>query len=239
MGHLSGGATTSAKSVGGRTANDLVAYGHLVDVTQVTVNASPSKVRTAKDLVAGATALSASDTVAGKPTVQRTAKDFTVYAHPNPGAKTDAKPTKARTANDFSMRVTLKAGATVMAVPTKLRTAKDVIAYAAMTGQAVIAVNPNHQRFEAKAYARIKPTTLVVASPKLLSIRNHVAIQRVQVGDSYVDVPIYALGAFPYDALRVMYGDGKIGCYELVDVSEDTPLRIQTPHGVKGIKTLV
>jgi hypothetical protein len=65
-----------------------------------------------------------------------------------------------------------------------------------------------------------------------------IAYQKIRTSAGLVQIPLYAVADVTYSAFRVRTPAG-IGCYDLIDPTAQTPLRIRTPLGIKGINTVV
>jgi len=61
-----------------------------------------------------------------------------------------------------------------------------------------------------------------------------IAIQKIATATGVIDVPIYAISDVTDSSVRIQTSNG-IGCYHIVEPSNDTPFRIMTQNGIKGI----
>jgi hypothetical protein len=60
--------------------------------------------------------------------------------------------------------------------------------------------------------------------------------QKVSTPSGVLTIPIYAPTDVSYPALRIQTPQG-IGCYDLIEATTETPLRINTPLGIRGVNT--
>lgn len=236
--HASASATVDGKPTVARTAKDLSANAHFS--AGATIHGKPLNSFTASIWITnGRPKASATVEIVSSPTVTRTAGNYTAGGTSNASGTASANPSVSRTAKDYSVSITIKSSAKADSAPTKIRTAKDIIAYAASTGQSIVIVNPVVIKYDPNGFSTLKAKAIAIAKPTLIRFNTtYVAIQRVQTANGFIELPIYPLGSFGYEALRISYGDGLIGCYELVDPDDATSIRIETPQGTKGIRTL-
>ena len=57
---------------------------------------------------------------------------------------------------------------------------------------------------------------------------------KIQTNNGIIDVPIYSVTDMPNSPFRIMTAKG-LGCFELGEPTNQTPLRIMTNTGVKGV----
>jgi len=65
-----------------------------------------------------------------------------------------------------------------------------------------------------------------------------IAYQHIKSPTGIIEIPIYALSDFPNAIVRLATPNG-IGCYDLVEPTNETPIRVQTKLGVKGINLAI
>ena len=63
-----------------------------------------------------------------------------------------------------------------------------------------------------------------------------IGTQKIRTTAGYIEIPIYEIGDVEYPALKIRTLNG-IGCYNLVPVSNETPIRVRTMRGIMGIST--
>jgi hypothetical protein len=61
-----------------------------------------------------------------------------------------------------------------------------------------------------------------------------IATQKISTSSGVLNVPVFALSDVSYPAAVIQTPNG-MGCYDLVDPTDATPLRVNTPNGVKGV----
>jgi hypothetical protein len=65
-----------------------------------------------------------------------------------------------------------------------------------------------------------------------------IAYQKIQTSSGTKDIPLYNPADVSYSAFRIQTTHG-LGCYDLITPTAQTPLRISTAQGIKGINTVV
>jgi hypothetical protein len=65
-----------------------------------------------------------------------------------------------------------------------------------------------------------------------------IAYQKIQTSSGIKDIPLYNPADVSYPACRIQTPHG-LGCYDLIAPTPQTPLRISTPQGIKGINLTV
>ena len=252
-----GKVTASAKPYSENTALNNMVYGRLNGSSSSL--SEPEKIRTATDYLAmGAVYLTSASS--SQPSVTHTAKSHTVFGGGAAQSESISEPSVLRTAQDHEPSVHIDAFSNVTAKGYAVRTATDGI----LNGVLVIATSAtarpetNRTAKDVMPKGRLESRTITVASVSMgrnpkANIMIHVStlgqpiltkniltpigFQRMLLADGLVNIPIYPLHQVDYTALRT-FVNGEVACYDLIEPSDDTPIRIKTPRGTKGIKTL-
>jgi hypothetical protein len=61
-----------------------------------------------------------------------------------------------------------------------------------------------------------------------------IGYQKIQTSNGILDIPVYAPGDVTYPVFRIRTPNGT-GCYDLVSPTIETPLRVYTSSGLKGV----
>jgi hypothetical protein len=64
-----------------------------------------------------------------------------------------------------------------------------------------------------------------------------ISYQKIQTSSGAIEIPIYAISDVTYPVCRINTPNG-IGCYDLIEPTNETPLRVFTNGGVKGVNLI-
>lgn len=65
-----------------------------------------------------------------------------------------------------------------------------------------------------------------------------IAFQKIQTETELITIPIFSLSEITDNSCRVQL-ESEVGCYDLMEPSEETPLRVSTSDGIKGINLFI